>query len=278
MDEHAAELIRGRFDPRVARVFSWIAHRMLRRAFAAVRIERASSPELERAAASRGPVLLLVNHPSWWDPIVVTLLRNAFFRDREIMAPMDSVELRRFRVFARLGVFGIDPDDPRSARRLVAEVERRWRASPRGLLVVTPQGRMTDAREDTVLRPGAALIAARRADRTRLEGLEGLQIMALSIEYVFWSARKPEVLLAASRVDTPAESSARAWLDEMTRAMEECRRRLARLSIARKESAFDTLLGGRAPSDPYALWLRLTGRGAEIDATRRPRGPEGRGP
>lgn len=267
MDERPSELIQGRYDPRVGRMFIWLTHRMLRRSFAAVRLEKESRAIAEELHRTDGGVMLLINHPAWWDPIVLTQLRAHFFPLRPTMAPMDAAELRRFRIFLRLGLFGLEPDDPRSARLLLSETARRWAEAPRTLFFVTPQGRFTDPREAIELRPGAAMVAAQH---------RGLAVGAVAVEYSFWSDKKPEVLLRIRRVPNPAVPSARNWLEAMSAIMEENGRQLASLSIARRSSAFETLIDGGKPSGPYALWLRLTGRGASIESHRR-RGEEDAG-
>ncbi len=254
----------SRFDPRFARVFAWIAERQLRRAFHAVRLERRSRRELDAMRSHEGPLLLLVSHPSWWDPMVVALLRRRFFHDRSIIAPMDAHELARFRVFARLGVFPLDPDDPASAERLVSETTGRWRAEPRGLCVITPQGRFTDPREPTRLRPGAAMVAA---------AAPGAMSAVAALEYPFWSSRRPEALLRIRRVTVPDAPGVRAWHRAFVSAMEENRRELADLAVARDPATFETIVAGGAVGGLYARWLRLIGRGSEIDAARRARRP-----
>lgn len=260
MDERASKLIRGRYDARVGRMFIWLTNRMLRKSFAAVRLEHGSRADAEALHRAEGGVMLLINHPSWWDPIVLTLLRARFFPERPTMAPMDADELLRFRIFLRLGLFGIDPDDPRSARVVLAETERRWNESPRTLFFMTPQGRFTDPREPLLLRPGAAMIAARHP---------GLAVGAVAVEYLFWSSKKPEVLLRIRRIPNPMNPTARNWLDAMTTVMDENGRALAMAAMARRETDFETLVDGTSPRGPYAWWLRLTGRGTEIEAHRR---------
>jgi len=260
MVERPGELIPGRFDLRIARVFAWLAERMVRRAFASLRIERDSLDEVRALARHDGGVMLLLNHPSWWDPLVVTVLCRHSFADRPVMAPMDAAELKRFRIFTRLGVFGIDPDDRRSAALVLSETARRWREAPRTFFAVTPQGRFTDVREAIEVRPGAALVAVRHPS---------VAVAALAVEYVFWSGRKPEVLLRLRRIPAPPSPDARDWLDSMTRAMDENGRALAAASIARDEAAFETIVDGVKPRGPYALWLRMTGRGTDIESHRR---------
>lgn len=253
---------RSRFDPRFARVFAWIAERMLRKSFTAIRLEHGSHGEVEALQTHAGPILLLLNHPSWWDPLIVAFLRRRFFPTRAVVGPMDAHELERFGVFKRLGVFGIDPDDPASARRLRAEMANRLADDPRVLAVMTPQGRLTDVREPTRVRPGAALI---------LDNHPQLLASCVAVEYPFWSAKRPEVLLRIRRVAPPTTSGARSWQHEIVHAMESNRTELAALAMARRQEAFDSLLAGASRGGPYAWWLRLSGRGNEIDAARRRR-------
>ncbi|MBX3354976.1 MAG: lysophospholipid acyltransferase family protein [Phycisphaeraceae bacterium] len=260
MDEHSGELIRGRFEPRVGAVFVWLAQRMLRKAFAAVRLEASSRAEFESLRGHHGPVIVLINHPSWWDPMVLTFLWGLFLRPRVPMAPMDARELRRFRIFTRIGVFGLDPDNPHSVRLLMAESERIWSKEAQAVLMITPQGHFTDPRQPIELRPGAALVAARRPR---------VAVLAVAVEYPFWSSKKPEVLLRARRVPNPGESSPRKWLESMSQTMADNGAALASLTMARSARPFETLIDGERPRGPYALWLRLTGRGSEIDSHER---------
>jgi len=254
------------FDPRIGRVFAWIAERLLRKSFHAVRLERGSRGDLEALRAHAGPILLLLNHPSWWDPLIVAFLRRRAFGDRSVIGTMESRELERFAIFRRVGVFGIDPDDPASVRTLLREFSRRLGHDPRALGAITPQGRFTDPREPISIRPGAALVLAAHPT---------MRAAALSIEYPFWSSKRPEVLLRLRAIDAPsgpdAPADARSWHRCCEAAMERGRIELSALSIARDADAFETLVDGSKRGGPYAWWLRITGRGAEIDAARRQR-------
>lgn len=250
----------SRFDPRVGRVFAWIAERMLRRSFAAVRLESGSRPELEALRAHAGPIVLLLHHPSWWDPLIVAFLRRRCFGDRSVIGAMDAHELARFGIFRRLGVIGVDPDDPASARRLLSEVARRWRCEPRALCAITPQGRLVDPRAPVDARPGAAML---------LDGHPEAMAAVVALEYPFWSSRRPEALIRIRRLPAPASGGARGWHRAMIEAMERGRVELATAAIARDERAFETLVAGSRGGGLYAWWQRLTGRGSEIDARRR---------
>jgi 1-acyl-sn-glycerol-3-phosphate acyltransferase len=175
---------------------------------------------------------------------------------------MDRVQLERFTIFRRMGVFGIDPDDPASLPALVDHVHRVVMQEPRTIVMLTPQGRFTDVREPMRLRPGAAALAARLPD---------VRALSVSLEYPFWLDAKPEVLMRFCEVQSPEVSSTAAWQRALTATMQANADALAAESIARDPSGFDTLLGGGvARVNPfYDLWLRVTGRGTAIDESGR---------
>ena len=98
---------------------------------------------------------------------------------------MDADALRRYRIFERLGVFGIEPGTMRGAREFL-RTSRSILARPRTALWITPQGRFADARERPPgIQPGVAHLARR---------LEQAVILPLALEYPFWEERHPEAL------------------------------------------------------------------------------------
>ena len=48
-----------------------------------------------------GPLIVVLNHPSWWDPLVGLVLTE-LFPDRAHYFPMDAHALQRYRIFQRL--------------------------------------------------------------------------------------------------------------------------------------------------------------------------------
>jgi 1-acyl-sn-glycerol-3-phosphate acyltransferase len=255
-------ILEDQWSPLVLRGFQWYVRRLLRKRFFAVRISRSGLPNVEAWCSGRGPLLLLLNHSSWWDPILLALLQGVCCPDRRVIAAMDRVQLERFTIFRRMGVFGIDPDDPASLPALVDHVHRVVMQEPRTIVMLTPQGRFTDVREPMRLRPGAAALAARLPD---------VRALSVSLEYPFWLDAKPEVLMRFCDVQSPEVSSTAAWQRALTAAMQANADALAAESIARDPSGFDTLLGGGvARVNPfYDLWLRMTGRGTAIDESGR---------
>ncbi|MFM1935432.1 MAG: hypothetical protein RI990_391 [Planctomycetota bacterium] len=269
MPDRGGELIPGDFRPGFRRAFAWWLRRFVRRRFHAVRMVRGGAEVLARAAASPGPVLLVSNHASWWDPLVGLYVHDRWFRDRPIASPIDRTQLENFRFFRKLGMFGVDPDDATGLRPFVRHVEGLLRASPRTLVMMTPQGRFVDPRLPVRIRPGAALLASR---------LPGMRICAVAIEYGFWTDQRPECFMRAVEVAGPDTRSAPAvadWQRAFESAMDANARALAEATSARDASAFEAICGGgEGRIHPvYDAVLRLSGRRTSIGVShRRPEG------
>jgi 1-acyl-sn-glycerol-3-phosphate acyltransferase len=246
-----------------ARVFGWYARRLLSRRFEAVRLAEGSRAAAASLAGHDGPLLVVLNHASWWDPIVALVAGGALLPGRPAIAPMDRAQLERFEFFRKLGLFGIDPDDPRSLPALVGVARDHFARHPRGVLALTPQGRFTDAREPILLRPGAAAVCA------TLRG-SNLRAVCLSIEYAFWQSQRPEVFIRLDAVNPPPTPSTPGWHRALESAMARSAAELARLVIARDPAAFEPLLERRGASvnPAYDALLRLRGRAGEIAARR----------
>ena len=104
-----------RRSPWLVRFFTRHVKRFyLARNFHAVRLSRTGRP----APVPDVPLIVVLNHPSWWDPLVGLVLTE-LFPDRAHYAPMDAHALLRYRIFERLGVFGIEPATSRGAREFL---------------------------------------------------------------------------------------------------------------------------------------------------------------
>ena len=254
-------LIEDRPSPAFRRFFAWYATRLVSRRFHALRLLKGSREILEEALDADRSMITLISHVSWWDPLVGLVLWRKLFVGRDILMPMASEQLSRFRFFRRLGVFGIDPDDPTSMGQMRRHVLQRLAQSPDTILGLTPQGRFTDPREPIRLRPGAAAIAA-ACERSP-------SVVVISIEYVFWQDARPELLVAVRSCDSPEAGSTTDWNRAMEEGMRRCAKDLAAASIARDESAFEVLEGGKDRINPFMdPWLRIRGRSGGIAATR----------
>lgn len=239
-------------DPVAARspLAAWLFTRYLRwwyfrRAFHALRLSGAAP----RTPPGR-PVIICSNHPSWWDPAVYVLLMPALFPGRIGYGPMEAASLRRYGLFRRLGVFGIEPDSRRGAARFL-QVASRLLADPRTVLWVTAEGRFTDPRHRPVrLRPGLAHLARRQ---------ENAVILPVALEYCFWDERLPEALV---RIGPPIEADAgrsvAAWTASLEAALTATMDALAGEAMSREPARFRRLVGGRVGvGGLYDLYRRL---------------------
>ncbi len=262
-------LVPARTSIRFRRYFARYALRLLKRRFHAARILRGDGEKLASLNTLDEPVIALQSHASWWDPLIALVIWNRYLSSRDLLMPMDAQQLARFGFFRRLGVFGIDPEDPASLeamRRYVLERFGDERSRP--TLGLTPQGRFTDPREPMRLRPGAAAIAAASSRPPR--------VVAVAIEYPFWQDQRPEALVAVSVCDPPASAPSRPstadWHRSMTAAMADAGERLRTAAIERSPDAFEPIdrrLGGETRINPVMdAWLRLRGRSGGIEARR----------
>lgn len=260
-------IVPARTSVRFRRFFAGYAARMVRKRFHSAMVVRGDGENLARIDSLEAPAIVLLTHASWWDPLVGLVLWRRFTPSRDLLMPMDAQELARFDFFRRIGMFGIDPDDPRSLEAMSDYVlERFAQPTSRPTLGLTPQGRFTDAREPIRLRPGAAAIAASSPRRP--------EVVALAIEYPFWQDKRPELLVSITSVDGPETEhpTVADWHRSMTTGVRDASTRLAEAVKARDPEAFEPLdadLGSRSRINPIMDgWLRLRGRSGGIKARR----------
>jgi len=246
-------------------VFTWYAReKLVRKRFNRVQVAAGTRDALARLDRTDLPAVVLLSHSSWWDPLVALLLAAELAPSRSIAAPMDRRELERFGFFRKVGVFGVDPDDPSALEPMVAYVMQRFEREKRGTLWITPQGRFADARAPVRCRPGAAAVAARA-----VETFGGVEVVSAAIEYGFWEDQKPEIFLRFAPVSTEGVGTA-SWHRAITRGMQANAAALAELVIARDAAAFEPLLAAKPPRvhPLYDWYLRLTGRQRALGAER----------
>jgi 1-acyl-sn-glycerol-3-phosphate acyltransferase len=158
--------------------------RYVRRHLNAVRVAAWGMPP---AAPASGPVVIYCNHPAWWDAALIILLARRFFPAAESFAPFDAAMLARYRIFSRMGAFGVDLDSPRGAASFMA-ASRKILDRPGRVMWITAQGRFSDVRERPLgLRPGVA-----RLPELAPEAL----VVPLALDYAFWDERGAEACAA----------------------------------------------------------------------------------
>ncbi|MEZ6112186.1 MAG: hypothetical protein R3C99_14360 [Pirellulaceae bacterium] len=83
------------------RSFEWYVRRYLRTHFDRVLLDRGGS-EPSRLIGER-PLVVYLNHASWWDPLIGLIIARTQFPQRQHFAPIDAKALEQFRFFSRLG-------------------------------------------------------------------------------------------------------------------------------------------------------------------------------
>ncbi len=233
----------------------WYVPRLVRKNFSAVRL-LGEFPEAWQRTSGR-PLLIYLNHPSWWDPVAVAVLTERFFRGpgRVGYGPIDGKGLEKYRFMEKLGFFGIDPESRAGAGKFL-RVGQAVLRTPGGILWVTAEGHFTDPRKRPVrLRPGVAHLV-RKA--------KGVTVLPLAIEYPFGQEKQPEMRLAFGEpIEVGGEAAsetrtAAAWNALLEARLTETMDRLAAATIAGDVGAFTLLSDGkRGVGGVYDLWRRL---------------------
>ncbi|GAA5504774.1 lysophospholipid acyltransferase family protein [Novipirellula caenicola] len=208
----------------------------LRRNFHSIAMMRDS---LAHAAVPEGePLILCANHPSWWDPLTAQFLNQHLFPTRQFFAPIDAAALEQYRVFAKLGFYGVKLHSSEGAAAFLKQ-SRAILHSGDAALWLTPEGRFADVRDHSaVLMPGMAHLCAR---------MQSGYVLPIAIEYVFWEERLPECLFRVGepfRIADHPQASKMDWQTRLTERMRENQSVLSERVIARDSQAFENILSG----------------------------------
>jgi 1-acyl-sn-glycerol-3-phosphate acyltransferase len=231
-------------DQRLLRAFGAYVNWYVRRHFHAARVCMGSS------APSGKTLLVVLNHPSWWDPLVALLLARRLFPEQRHYAPIDAAALRKYRFFARLGFFGIEQGTAAGAAQFL-RMGRAILSKPDSVLWVTAQGTFADPR----VRP----ILLRGGTGHLLASVPGVVVLPVALEYPFWEEKYPEALVRIGDAITGTEGmTAAAWTAAISDALTRTQDLLAVDSLNRNASAFEVLTAGRVGvSAAYDLWRAL---------------------
>lgn len=241
-----------RISPRLVALFAAYGERYVGRSFHAVRLSRMDRPDPE---ALRGkPLVVYLNHPSWWDPMTCMLLAVRIFPERRHYVPIEGAALEKYRFFSKLGFFGVDGTVGGTRRFL--ETGGRILEQPDAMLWITAQGRFTDPRQRPVeLRPGLGrLLAGSWAESN---------VLPLALEYPFWDERFPEALARFGRpIPAPAQGmTTEDWTRVLGGRLQAVQDGLSSDALTRDPARFELLNRGRAGVGlTYDLWRRFRAR------------------
>lgn len=163
--------------------FAGHARGRILKSFGAVRVRGLTEA---RAAAAAAPLLLVANHTSWWDPLVILhLSQHVLAIDGYAM--MDAKNLRRLPFFSLVGGFGVDLDSPSDGALAVRHAARLLDRPGRGVWIF-PQGRERPVSERPLgFRGGSGEIArvARKA-----------QALPVGLRYEFGASELPTLYVS----------------------------------------------------------------------------------
>jgi 1-acyl-sn-glycerol-3-phosphate acyltransferase len=215
------------------RWFAWWTRGYLRKHFHAIRLARGTRPDVPPDV----PLIVVLNHPSWWDPLIGVVLAG-LWPDRTHFASMDAQALGRYRLFDKLGFYGVDPGTTSGASAFLRTTTAIL-SQPRSAVWITAQGRFTDPRvRPTRLLPGVGHVA-RRLDK-------GF-ILTLALEYVFWDERLPEALCRFGEpvfIRNGRSLGASEWVGRIQASLTAAQDALRDATVSRDTTGFETLLLG----------------------------------
>ena len=243
--------------PWLLRGFRKYSTRYVRKHFHALRLSNTSAP----FPPADKPVLIVLNHPAWWDPLVGLVLSTRF-ADRDQFAAIDARAVEQYGFFKRLGFVGVETTSLRGAAAFL-KVGRHILSEPGRVFWVTAQGRFTDVRERPLnLRSGVGHLAAK---------LDRGYVVPLALEYAFWDERTPEALARFGEPITISDHPGRSgkeWTAVIEAALTRTLDGLNAETMTRDPAKFTAVVSGRTGvGGVYDLWRRAkaSARGQRFD-------------
>ena len=238
-------MIPARKNPYVDRWFRGYSRRYLQQSFHRILLAG------DLPQAPDGPLIVCLNHSSWWDLLV------AFWLCRDLLdwdgyGPMDERQLRRYGILTRIGVFGVERESLHGGREFLGYATSIL-AGRRRVLWITAQGAMLS----NDVRPvrfysGVAHLA---------QALGPCHVTTLALDYEFWDEKRPEVFLQFGpmrRVEAGEPVARRELLRGLEGELERQMDELAALRRQRDPSLFRVVLeSGGGVSPVYDAWRRL---------------------
>jgi len=196
------------------------------------------------------PLICLMNHPCWWDPLIGLLLAAHCFPGRTHYAAMDASALESYSIFKRLGFFGVERGTAKGALQFLRLVETLVQ-TPATALWITPQGQYADVRE----RPVTLMSGLGHA----LSRLERGTVLPIALEYVFGEERLPFAVAEFGEpieIATVVHGQPEVWDTRLTDALTKVQDQLAARVMSRDRKGFEVLVDGQAGMGNWYGWWR----------------------
>ena len=211
--------------------FRGYVKRYVRKNFHAVRVSNTGSP----LPTDDAPLLMVLNHPGWWDPMIGAVLVDLFPRHTHY-AVIDAAMLKKYRSFAKLGFFGVDGTGMRGAAEFL-RIGHAILAAPSTCTWVTAQGEFADVRKRPLdLQPGVGHLAARAGHGW---------VIPVALEYAFWNESRPEALARfGPPIPLGGGKTAKDWLRDIELSLTASLEVLNRETQSRDPALFTEILSG----------------------------------
>ena len=202
----------------------------------------------------RTPLIVCLNHSSWWDAMLAILVESEFF-GWERYAVMEEAQLRRYRFFTKLGILGVDRTSLKGAKEFVDFSQTLLRGAKRSLWL-TPQGAFRSNHSRPIkFQSGVSHVVA---------SLEKFHFTTVALHYEFGAERKPDAFVSFSPVElvtVTSDFNRKEWLQAQERRMEVQLDALLVAVEARDPTLFKVYLRGKTGTNPiYDATRSLTAR------------------
>ena len=225
--------------------FRRYVRRLLRKNFHAVRLSLGSAS----IPTDGEPLLVVMNHPSWWDPMLGALLLDLFPK-HDHYAAIDAKMIEKYGIFKKLGFFGIDMMSLRGAAQFL-KTGTAILSAPGRAVWVTAQGAFADVRQRPLnLKPGVGHLAARMSRGW---------VVPVALEYCFWNESTPEALVRVGEPLPVTPTSAKLWNERVEVALADTLDGLNADAMTREPTRFRTLLGGKTGAGGLYDFFRRIG-------------------
>lgn len=236
--------------PLLNKSFMLYTRRYLQRSFHAVHL-LGEPPQI--ADDGRTPLLVCLNHSSWWDVLMGFFVEKELF-DWDYYAVMDARQLQRYKFFAHMGVIGVDRTSLAGAKEFLQYGTGLLQGQRRSLWM-TPQGKMVSNHSHPItFQPGLSHLAA---------GLNSFYMARVAFHYEFWNERLPEAFVSVSPVEhfqrSDAKFDRKGFLHTQELALQAQVDMLLTAVQTRDAAAFTPLLRGRVGISPTYDAIRAFG-------------------
>ncbi len=248
--------------------FRWFVRGYLNKHFHSIAVNRCEISEL--GISTTDALVVYSNHASWWDPLTAIYLADRLFPGFSMYAPIDAEALDKYRMFGRMGFFGVEQQSLRGASEFL-RVSHAILGTPGASLWLTPEGRFADVRDTSAeLMPGLAHLAwrftrtgngGRNAIAEQQRSTGHVWFLPVAVEYPFWVERQPELLVWFGPPTNTAELAGQSKpqiAGDLSLRLRNAQHELAQVSMSRDVSQFELFGSGRSSTYfVYDWWQKL---------------------